>query len=93
VKTSDVISFKVDFSKAYQKIDDFGVNINSKYWGGGALKSILNSKVHRSSESMAEDPHQSEMVELMIHEQQFHRSRPEYQPDYEEKVVEAVKRL
>jgi hypothetical protein len=40
---------------------------------------------------VAEDPHQSEIVELMIHEQQFHRSRPEYQPDYEEKVIEAVK--
>ncbi|MEM2792039.1 MAG: hypothetical protein QW099_03230 [Candidatus Bathyarchaeia archaeon] len=40
---------------------------------------------------VAEDPHQSEVMELMIHEQQFYRSRPEYQPDYEEKVIEAVK--
>jgi hypothetical protein len=30
-------------------------------------------------------------MELMIHEQYFHRNRPEYQPDYEEKVIEAIK--
>ncbi|MBS7612965.1 hypothetical protein KEJ48_01770 [Candidatus Bathyarchaeota archaeon] len=39
---SEVVSFRVDLSKVYQKIDGFGVNINSKYWGKGALKPILD---------------------------------------------------
>jgi len=42
MKPLEVISFRIDLSQIHQKIDGFGVNINSKYWGGGALKPILD---------------------------------------------------
>ncbi len=42
MKPLEVIPFKVDLSEKYQKIDGFGVNINSKYWDGGALKPVLD---------------------------------------------------
>jgi O-glycosyl hydrolase len=42
MKPLEVISFKIDLSQIYQKIDGFGVNINSKYWCGGALKPIVD---------------------------------------------------
>jgi len=40
--SSEVVSFRVDLSKTYQRIDGFGVNINSKYWNNGALKPIVD---------------------------------------------------
>lgn len=42
MNSSEVISFRIDLSEAYQRIDGFGVNINSKYWGKGALKHVLD---------------------------------------------------
>lgn len=39
---SEILSFRIDLAKTYQKIDGFGVNINSKYWNNGALKPILD---------------------------------------------------
>ena len=42
MKPLEVITFKIDLSEKYQKIDGFGVNINSKYWDGGALKPVLD---------------------------------------------------
>lgn len=39
---SEVVSFRVDLSKTYQKVDGFGVNINSKYWEKGALRPVLD---------------------------------------------------
>lgn len=49
------------------------------------------SQITHHLNMVAEDPHQSEIMELMIHEQQFHRNRAEYQSDYKEKVIEAIK--
>jgi len=42
MEPSEVIPFKIDLSKTYQKIDGFGVNINSKYWDNGALRPVLD---------------------------------------------------
>lgn len=41
MKPLEVIPFKIDLSEEYQKIDGFGVNINSKYWENGVLKPVL----------------------------------------------------
>jgi hypothetical protein len=38
-----------------------------------------------------EDPHRSGFVDLLIHEQYFHRDYGGYQPDYREKVLAAVR--
>ncbi len=42
MKPLEVIPFKIDLSEKYQKIDGFGVNINSKYWENGSLKPVLD---------------------------------------------------
>lgn len=42
MKPLDVIPFKIDLSKKFQKIDGFGVNINSKYWNNGNLKPVVD---------------------------------------------------
>jgi O-glycosyl hydrolase len=42
MKPLEVIPFKIDLSEKYQKIDGFGVNINSKYWDSGALKPVMD---------------------------------------------------
>ena len=42
-------------------------------------------------DGIARNPHQSEIMELMIHEQHFYPGTQDYQPDFEEKVIEAVK--
>ena len=41
-------------------------------------------------ERLAADPHRSEVVELMIHEQYFYPDYPAYQPDYRERVERAI---
>lgn len=41
-------------------------------------------------ERLAADPHQSEILELMIHEQYFYPGYRSYQPDYREKVETAI---
>jgi hypothetical protein len=40
---------------------------------------------------VAADPHQSEMMELMIHEQYFYPDYRAYQPDFRERVERAVR--
>lgn len=42
MKPLEVINFGIDLSSKYQKIDGFGVNINSKYWENGLLKPVLD---------------------------------------------------
>jgi O-glycosyl hydrolase len=37
-----LIQAEMDGSKTYQSIDGFGVNINSKYWAGGAFAPVLD---------------------------------------------------
>jgi len=41
-------------------------------------------------ESLAVDPHQSEVLELMIHEQYFYPRYVAYQPDFRQKVERAI---
>lgn len=41
-------------------------------------------------EKLAADPHQSEVLELMIHEQQYHPDFRGYVPDYKERVERAI---
>ena len=42
-------------------------------------------------EGITNNPHESGFIELMIHEQYFYQDYPSYQPDYEQKVWDAVK--
>lgn len=42
-------------------------------------------------EKVLSNPHTSAFIELMIHEQYYHSHYNAYQPDYEEKIWEAVK--
>lgn len=42
-------------------------------------------------ERLAADPHQSEVIELMIHEQYFHPDYVSYEPDYRERVECAIR--
>lgn len=42
MKPLEVIKFDIDPLTRYQKIDGFGVNINSKYWEDGFLKPVLD---------------------------------------------------
>lgn len=42
-------------------------------------------------ESIVADPHQAEVMELMIHEQYFYPGNRAYQPDFKEKVETAIK--
>ncbi len=39
------IEVRVDSRKTFQRIDGFGVNLNSKYWEGGALAPVLETLV------------------------------------------------
>jgi len=41
-------------------------------------------------DAVAEYPHQSEIMELMIHEQYFYPTHRAYQPDFKEKVIAAI---
>jgi hypothetical protein len=49
----------------------------------------LNQIVPRL-ERLAADPHQSEVLELMIHEQYFYPDYQAYQPDFRQKVERAI---
>jgi hypothetical protein len=42
-------------------------------------------------EHIAADPHQSEIIELMIHEQYFYPEYRAYEPDYRQRVETAIK--
>jgi hypothetical protein len=42
-------------------------------------------------EKIAADPHQAEVMELMIHEQYFYPDYRAYEPDYRERVERAIK--
>jgi hypothetical protein len=42
-------------------------------------------------ENIVADPHQAELMELMIHEQYFYPEYRAYQPDFREKVETAIK--
>ncbi len=41
-------------------------------------------------DKIAADPHQSEVMELMIHEQYFYPDYVAYQPDFRERVERAI---
>ncbi len=41
-------------------------------------------------EKIAADPHQAEIMELMIHEQYFYPDYHHYEPDYRERVERAI---
>ena len=41
-------------------------------------------------EHVAADPHQSELMELMIHKQYFHPAYVNYEPDYRQRVERAI---
>jgi hypothetical protein len=41
-------------------------------------------------EQIARDPHQAEIIELMIHEQYFYSHYRDFEPDYRERVERAV---
>lgn len=41
--------------------------------------------------NLKEEPHQSNLIEMLIHEQYFYSHYEAYQPDYREKVLTAVK--
>ena len=41
-------------------------------------------------EKLAEDPHQSEVIELMIHEQYFYPDYRAYEPDFRDRVEHAI---
>ena len=41
-------------------------------------------------EEIAADPHQAEILELMIHEQYFHPDYVAYEPDYRQRVERAI---
>ena len=42
-------------------------------------------------ERIAEDPHQSEVMELIIHEQYFYPDYRAYEPDYRQRVETAIR--
>jgi hypothetical protein len=44
-----------------------------------------------SLEKTLSNPHTSRFIELMIHEQYYHPHYIQYQPDYEQKIWDAVK--
>jgi hypothetical protein len=41
-------------------------------------------------EQVAADPHQAEIIELMIHEQYFYPDYVAYEPDYRQRVERAI---
>jgi hypothetical protein len=55
---------------------------------------VINSypvdKIVAHLESVAADPHQAEVMELMIHEQYFYPDYSAYEPDYRERVERAI---
>jgi hypothetical protein len=71
------------------------------YWKDNALDlffirhdMVINNvdlaQIEPRLEKLAADPHQSQLLELMIHEQYWHPSFPAYKPDYRERVERAI---
>ena len=54
------------------------------------LNLIQADNVVKTLEQIASDPHQSEVMELMIHEQYFYPEYKAYEPDYRVRVERAV---
>lgn len=54
------------------------------------INSLALDKIVPHLEKVAADPHQSELMELMIHEQYFYPDYVNYQPDFREKVERVI---
>lgn len=54
------------------------------------LNTVPLEKIVPHLEQIAADPHQSEVFELMIHEQYFYPDYRAYEPDYRERVERAI---
>jgi hypothetical protein len=54
------------------------------------INTLPLDKIVPHLEKVAADPHQSELMELMIHEQYFYPEYPRYQPDYSAKVEKTI---
>jgi hypothetical protein len=54
------------------------------------LNTLPLEKIVPRLEEIAADPHQSEILELMIHEQYFYPHYRAYQPDYRQKIESAL---
>jgi SMP-30/gluconolaconase/LRE-like protein len=55
------------------------------------INTIPLAKIVPYLERIAADPHQSEIMELMIHEQYFYPDYRAYEPDYRQRVETAIK--
>lgn len=60
-----------------------GINMIINKYGLKEIVPFLNE--------VKKDPHKSEFLDLMIHEQYFYPSYPGYQPDFRQKVMTALK--
>jgi hypothetical protein len=54
------------------------------------INHVLPDEVGPRLEQLAADPHQSEVIELIIHEQYFYPEYRAYEPDYRERVERAI---
>jgi hypothetical protein len=54
------------------------------------INTIPLEKIVAHLDSVAADPHQAEVMELMIHEQYFYPYYSAYEPDYRERVERAI---
>ncbi len=55
------------------------------------LNSFTPPQILERLETIAADPHQAEVMELMIHEQYFYPDYRAYEPDYKERVETAIR--
>ena len=54
------------------------------------INTVPLDRIEQHLERVAADPHQSEVMELMIHEQYFYPDYVAYEPDYKERVEKAI---
>lgn len=55
------------------------------------MNSFKPDEIQRKLDEIGKDPHQSEVIELMIHEQYYYPDYRAYEPDYKERVETAIK--
>ena len=54
------------------------------------INTVPLDQLESSLDRIAADPHQSEVMELMIHEQYFYPDYPSYEPDYRQRCERAI---
>ncbi len=57
------------------------------------INTLEPSDIPQCLDSVASNPHKSELMEVMIHEQYFQRGSPWYEPDVEERVITTLEWL